>query len=224
MYPSTEESPFTEPGNPSVCGRVLLSEKVVPFVAGSFIFALLHKPQLNTMKLSQNRKTVSTVLTALFAAALGANAAPATLPRAYINDTLPTQSPAPLATDTTHKDSADYSNVTDAQFPGGESAWQAFLYSQIDPDLPVRKGAPVGQYVTIVQFKIDKEGKMTGIKALTHNGYGMEEELIRALQLAPDWKPATQDGEPVYAYRKQPITFFVEEVKRKKKRQRAGNE
>jgi protein TonB len=41
----------------------------------------------------------------------------------------------------------------------------------------------------------------------------MEEEVMRVIQKSPKWRPAMQNGKPVKAYRKQPITFVVNEKK-----------
>jgi protein TonB len=73
----------------------------------------------------------------------------------------------------------------------------------------------------VIQFIIDKEGKISNITALTKHGFGMEEEVIRLLKKAPNWKPAIQDGRFVKAYRKQPITFMVIEEGKKKRKNRA---
>lgn len=44
---------------------------------------------------------------------------------------------------------------------------------------------------------------------LTNFGFGMEQEVIRTLKLSGTWNPAIQNGRPVKAYRKQPVTFQV---------------
>lgn len=105
----------------------------------------------------------------------------------------------------------------EASFPGGEPAWRSFLMANLNPNVPVNNKAPEGQYMVIVQFIVDTTGSVSNIKALTHHGYGMEEEVIRILQQSPKWQPAQQDGCLVKAYRKQPITFAVEKEKRKRK-------
>jgi len=38
----------------------------------------------------------------------------------------------------------------------------------------------------------------------------MEEEVVRVLNKSPKWTPAIQFGRRVKAYRKQPVSFFVE--------------
>lgn len=106
----------------------------------------------------------------------------------------------------------------EAAFPGGENVWRKFLEQNLNAATPVNYGAPAGQYTVLIQFVVDKSGKISDIKALTNHGYGMEAEVIRLLKKAPMWSSAIQDGRPVKAYRKQPVTFMVVEEKRKKKR------
>jgi periplasmic protein TonB len=104
----------------------------------------------------------------------------------------------------------------EAYFPGGVAGWSNFVGKQLNADLPAVKGAPVGHYTVVVQFKVDKEGYLEGIKPLTSFGYGMEEEVIRVIKKSPRWQPALENGEPVVAYRKQPITFVVTEKKKRR--------
>lgn len=99
----------------------------------------------------------------------------------------------------------------DAAFPGGEAAWRKFLEKNLNPSTPVDNGAPAGSYTVWVQFIVDKEGNVSDIKSLTNQGYGMEAEAMRVLKKATKWVPAQQNGRYVKAYRKQPITFVVEE-------------
>jgi hypothetical protein len=97
----------------------------------------------------------------------------------------------------------------EAEFPGGNAEWKLFLEHNLKPDVPVNKGAPVGQYTIVVQFVVNADGSVDQIKSLTHFGYGMEEEVERMLKHSPRWVPAQQYGRKVNAYRKQPVTFAV---------------
>lgn len=97
----------------------------------------------------------------------------------------------------------------EAQFKGGEREWRKFLERNLDPNVPVENGAGEGTYTVVVQFIVDKEGKISDVKALTSHGHGMEEEAMRVIKKGPDWVPAIQNGRNVKAYRKQPITFIV---------------
>lgn len=125
---------------------------------------------------------------------------------------------APL-TDTSPAPPVIYEKVDiEATFPGGEAAWRQFLSGNLDASVPVRKGAPAGNYNVYVQFVVNKTGHVSDITALTKHGYGMEQEVIRILKLSPDWIPAEQNGRKVNAYRKQPVTFAVIEEKKKRRK------
>ena len=97
----------------------------------------------------------------------------------------------------------------DAEFPGGMGAWAKFLQRNLDADVPVNNGAPVGTYRVIIRFIVGKDGSASDIQPETSFGYGMEEEAIRAIKKAPKWTPAIQNGRNVNAYKRQPITFVV---------------
>jgi protein TonB len=97
----------------------------------------------------------------------------------------------------------------EASFKGGEREWRKYLERNLDPNVPVENGAAEGTYTVTVQFIVDKEGKISDVKALTSHGHGMEEEAIKVIKKGPDWVPAIQNGRNVKAYRKQPITFVV---------------
>lgn len=114
---------------------------------------------------------------------------------------------------TVDEDSLFTREQREAKFPGGQQAWVRYLEENLDHDVPVRKGAPSGTYQVIVKFIIDMEGIIKDVVAETHHGYGMENELIRVIKKGSRWEPASQYGRKIEAYRRQTITFFVEEVK-----------
>jgi protein TonB len=114
------------------------------------------------------------------------------------------------------KDETNYDQTftkveVEASFPGGEGQWRKFLERNLNASAPVDNGAPPGSYTVQVQFIVDKEGKVSEVKALSSHGYGMEEEAVRVIKRGPNWTPAIQNGRQVKAYRKQPITFVVSE-------------
>jgi protein TonB len=94
----------------------------------------------------------------------------------------------------------------DAKFTGN---WEKFLLKNLDANVPADNGAPAGNHTIIIQFVVDVDGNISDIKPLTNLGYGMEQEAIRVLIKATKWEPAIQNGRPVKAYRRQPITFQV---------------
>jgi protein TonB len=97
----------------------------------------------------------------------------------------------------------------EASFPGGEGKWRQYLERNCNGQVASDEGAPEGNYTTVVQFVVDKEGNISDVKSLTNLGYGMEGEAMRVIKKGPNWKPANQNGRAVKAYRKQPITFVV---------------
>ncbi|MEO6233409.1 MAG: energy transducer TonB [Ferruginibacter sp.] len=99
----------------------------------------------------------------------------------------------------------------EAQFPGGQAAWVRYLQKNLNPNAPIDNGAPGGTYQVIVKFIVSKDGTISDVQAETKYGYGMEAEAIKIIKKGPKWTPALQNGRNVNAYRRQPITFVVEE-------------
>ncbi len=99
----------------------------------------------------------------------------------------------------------------EATFPGGIDEWRHFLERNLNPNVPLDNGAPCGKYTVYVQFIVDKDGRVSDIKPLTHEGFGMEQEVVRIMKESGLWDPAMMKGKPVKAYRKQPVTFMVEQ-------------
>lgn len=89
--------------------------------------------------------------------------------------------------------------------------WRSFLVANLNARVPIQRGAKAGTYTVIVQFIVDRDGNISNITALTNPGYGMENEVVRVLQMSKKWNPAIQNGRPVSAYKKQHITFVVSE-------------
>jgi periplasmic protein TonB len=89
--------------------------------------------------------------------------------------------------------------------------WIRFLERNLNGNVPVDNGAPAGKYTVLIQFVVDTEGKISDIRALSNNGYGMENEAIRVLKKANKWDPAIQNGRQVKTYKRQPITFRIDE-------------
>ena len=102
-------------------------------------------------------------------------------------------------------------------FPGGAKAWESFLMKNLNPNAAKEKGAKTGFYKVIIRFIVDKNGNVSDIKALSKNGYGMEEDAVRVISNSPKWIPAMQNGKVVTAYKTQPVFFAInpEQVKSK---------
>lgn len=99
----------------------------------------------------------------------------------------------------------------EASFPNGEDAWRDYLRRNLNAGTPVDNGASAGKYTVIVKFVVSKDGSLSEIKCENDPGFGMCEEAIRVIKKTKNWTPALQNGQHVNAYRRQPITFLVEE-------------
>ena len=97
------------------------------------------------------------------------------------------------------------------EFPGGQVGWRNFLQKHLNASVPVDNEAPPGVYTVLIEFIVDEEGKISDIRSLSKNGYGTEEEVLRAMRFSPDWIPAKQNGRNITFLRKQPVTFVIAE-------------
>ena len=99
----------------------------------------------------------------------------------------------------------------EAEFKGGFEGWRKYLVKSLNSNVPIKNGAPIGEYQVIVRFIVSKTGAISDVEVETAHGYGMEQEVKRIITKGPDWQPAQQNGKPVNAYRRQPVTFVVEQ-------------
>lgn len=99
----------------------------------------------------------------------------------------------------------------EAEYPGGSAAWAKYLRNNLDANTPVDNGASEGTYTVVVRFIVSKDGSISDVVAETKHGYGMEAEAMKIIKKGPKWTPAQQNGRMVNAYRRQPITFVVQE-------------
>jgi hypothetical protein len=121
------------------------------------------------------------------------------------------QVPPPPPADTTGDDKIFLKVETEAIYPGGGNAWKEFLVKNLNPNVPSDNDAPAGKYTVIIKFIVSRNGTLSGIEAETNQGYGMEQEVIRLIKTSGKWQPAVQNKRTVNAYRRQPVTFLVED-------------
>lgn len=98
----------------------------------------------------------------------------------------------------------------EAQFPGGEKAWTRYISREIERYIDeLQEAGKAG--TCLVQFIVDKEGNISEVEALTMKGTKLAEICVNAIKKGPKWTPAEQNGRKVKAYRKQPVTFQIQE-------------
>ncbi|HXS57565.1 MAG TPA: hypothetical protein VN726_15640 [Hanamia sp.] len=94
-------------------------------------------------------------------------------------------------------------------FPGGEPAWQNFVATNLDTDLPAKNGAPAGTYVVTVQFIVGMDSVVSNLGCENDPHYGMCQEAIRVVKKSRKWTPAKQDGRKVNGFKLLPVVFNV---------------
>lgn len=93
------------------------------------------------------------------------------------------------------------------QFPGGEEKLLKFIAQKIKYPREARRKNITGR--VIANFYIDKLGKACNVKIIKGIGGGCDEELIRVLNLMPNWTPGKQDGVPVNVNYNLPVNFSL---------------
>ena len=62
-------------------------------------------------------------------------------------------------------------------------------------NIHTENGAPDSNYEVTVAYVVDENGNISDVNMLTNHGYGMEDEIIRAIKsTSGDWKPAKKAG------------------------------
>ena len=94
------------------------------------------------------------------------------------------------------------------QFPGGEAALMKFLSSHINyPPMAAENDV---QGKVIVQFVVDKTGKVGEVKVVRSVDKDLDHEAIRVCQALPKFTPGRQNGRPVSVWYTLPIQFKLQ--------------
>ncbi len=94
------------------------------------------------------------------------------------------------------------------QFPGGEKEMMKFIHNNLRyPSLAAENGI---QGTVIVNFVVDRDGKITRIKVVRGIGGGCDEEAIRVLSKMPAWSPGKQGGKAVLVSYTVPIKYVLQ--------------
>lgn len=92
---------------------------------------------------------------------------------------------------------------------GGAAAWTKFLQKNLRyPGEAMDKQMSGKVWVT---FIVEKNGHISSLVVTKGAGYGMDEEALRVLKLAPPWKPGQQNGQPVRVKYTLPLNFVMTE-------------
>jgi periplasmic protein TonB len=93
------------------------------------------------------------------------------------------------------------------EFPGGTEELMKFLRNNINyPQMARETGI---QGTVIVQFVVNKDGKISNTRVLRGIGGGCDEEAMRVVKAMPGWKVGKQNGVPVPVFFQLPIKFTL---------------
>ena len=92
-------------------------------------------------------------------------------------------------------------------------AWIQHLQTELKlyVDEAVRKGIKPGTYTVNVRFLVEKNGRITDVKALNDPGYGLASGAVRTVRTGPLWTAGEMSGKKVRSYHTQPIMFSITE-------------
>lgn len=94
------------------------------------------------------------------------------------------------------------------EFPGGSEALYAFLQKELRyPEVARNSGI---QGTVLVEFVVERDGKVSNVKAAASLFPDCDEEAIRVVKLLPKWNPGEQMGKPVRCYFNIPIRFTLQ--------------
>ena len=94
------------------------------------------------------------------------------------------------------------------QFPGGEAALMKYLASHINyPPMAAENGI---QGRVIVQFVVDKTGKVGEVKLARSVDKDLDNEALRVCKSLPKFTPGRQNGQPVSVWYTLPVTFKLQ--------------
>ena len=94
------------------------------------------------------------------------------------------------------------------QFPGGEAALMKFLQSHINyPPMAAENGV---QGRVVVQFVVDKTGKVGEVVVVRNVDKDLDKEAVRVCKSLPKFTPGRQNGQAVAVWYTLPVTFKLQ--------------
>lgn len=94
---------------------------------------------------------------------------------------------------------------TSPEYPGGMVAFSKFIGKNLKYPSYARKIGVQGK--VFVEFIVDTDGSIIGVKLLKGIGAGCDEEAMRVIARSPKWTPGTQKGVPVKVRMSIPIIY-----------------
>ena len=99
------------------------------------------------------------------------------------------------------------------EFPGGPQALFEWLSKNITYPVIAQENGIQGR--VIVRFAVDCDGSITDVKVMTSVNPALDKEAVRVVKSMPRWKPGKQNGKTVKVRSTVPVTFSLQEIKKK---------
>lgn len=99
------------------------------------------------------------------------------------------------------------SRMTSPKFNGGDAAFGRYLGSHIIYPDDARRNDIEG--IVVLQFVIEKDGKVTNVQVQKSVSKSLDEEAERVIRNSPKWIPGTRFGKPVRVSYAVPINFAL---------------
>jgi periplasmic protein TonB len=96
----------------------------------------------------------------------------------------------------------------DAEFPGETGAWKRFLQQNLV--YPAEAVDMNVQGAVVVQFIVNTDGTISEIEAMS-GPEELKQSAIDVIRKSPNWIPAYINGRTIKSYKRQPISFRLEE-------------
>lgn len=94
------------------------------------------------------------------------------------------------------------------QFPGGENEMFRFIKDHLRYPVIAQELGVSG--TVIINFVVDREGKISNVVVTRSIGSGCDEEAMRVLGIMPRWSPGKQAGNPVRVMYSIPFKFVIQ--------------
>jgi antitoxin component YwqK of YwqJK toxin-antitoxin module len=118
--------------------------------------------------------------------------------------------------DETGKKIKNYVYSKEAEFKGGDKAWNSFLLKNTSKDFFNTKTEEEITVKVQIQFIVDESGFVTRPKVKESSGMkNIDSDALRVISTSPQWKNALLYNNPVKAYRIQPFIYKLSPPKKK---------
>lgn len=128
--------------------------------------------------------------------------------RAYFHASAPDKYDIQRGWDEEGKEIIPYVFSKPAVFPGGDSAWKAFLTQGLAANQPVEYAQGKISGVVWVMFTILPDGSVADVRVRNSSGHeALDKHAVEVIKGSPRWTPATQFNRQVRYFQKQALTY-----------------